>query len=97
MRRATILVTGAQGQLGFELARLLVPCGEVVAVDRAKLDLADPDAIVAAMRGVKPALVVNAGAYTAVDRAESESALAHAVNARAREFSPKRRSAPAPC
>jgi len=83
MRRATILVTGAQGQIGFELARLLLPHGEVVAADRAKLDLADPDAIVAAMRGAKPALVVNAGAYTAVDLAEKETALAQAVNGRA--------------
>jgi dTDP-4-dehydrorhamnose reductase len=83
MRRPTILVTGADGQVGFELARLLRPCGDVVATDRAKLDLADADAIVAAMRGAKPALVVNAGAYTAVDRAETESALAHAVNGRA--------------
>ena len=83
MRRATILVTGAQGQIGFELARLLLPHGDVVATDRATLDLADPDAIVAAVRGVKPALIVNAGAYTAVDRAETEVALAHAVNGRA--------------
>jgi dTDP-4-dehydrorhamnose reductase len=83
MRRATILVTGAQGQVGFELARLLLAHGDVVGTDRATLDLADPDAIVAAVRGVKPALIVNAGAYTAVDRAESEVALAHAVNGRA--------------
>ncbi len=83
MRRATILVTGAQGQVGFELARLLLPYGDVVGTDRATLDLADPDAIVAAVRGVKPALIVNAGAYTDVDRAESEVALAHAVNGRA--------------
>ena len=83
MRRATILVTGTQGQIGFELARLLLPHGDVVATDRATLDLADPDAIVAAVRGVKPALIVNAGAYTAVDRAETEVALAHAVNGRA--------------
>ena len=83
MRRATILVTGAQGQVGFELARLLLPHGDVVGTDRATLDLADPDAIVAAVRGVKPALIVNAGAYTAVDRAESDVALAHAVNGRA--------------
>lgn len=83
MRRPTILVTGAQGQVGFELARLLARCGDVVATDRATLDLADPDAIVAAMRGAKPALVVNAGAYTAVDRAETERALAQAVNGRA--------------
>ena len=81
--RPTILVTGADGQVGFELARLLAPHGEVIAADRARLDLADPDAIVAALRGARPDLVVNTAAYTAVDRAESESALAHAVNGRA--------------
>jgi len=83
MARPTILVTGAQGQIGFELARLLVPYGEVLGTDRSTLDLADPDAIVAAMRGAKPALVINAGAYTAVDLAEKEPALARAVNGRA--------------
>jgi dTDP-4-dehydrorhamnose reductase len=83
MPRPTILLTGARGQIGFELARLLVPCGDVIATDRAALDLADPDAIVAAMRGARPSLVVNAGAYTAVDLAEKEAALARAVNARA--------------
>ena len=81
--RPTILVTGAGGQIGFEAARLLEPHGEVIAADRAALDLADPDAIVAAVRGAKPALIVNAGAYTAVDRAESEAALARAINGRA--------------
>ncbi len=81
--RPTILVTGARGQLGFELVRLLAPLGEVIGTDRTTLDLADPDAIVAAMRGAKPALVVNAGAYTAVDRAETETELARAVNGRA--------------
>ena len=83
MRRPTILVTGSTGQLGFELARLLPPCGNVIAADRARLDLADPDAIVAAVRGVKPDLIVNAGAYTAVDLAEKERDVAAAVNARA--------------
>ena len=83
MRRPTILVTGATGQIGFDLARLLAPVGDVVATDRTTLDLADPDAIVAAMRGARPALIVNAGAYTAVDLAETESALAQAVNGRA--------------
>src|SRR5258705_4764925 len=78
-----ILVTGAGGQIGFELARMLAPHGEVIAPDRASLDLADPDAIVAAMRGAKPALVVNAGAYTAVDRAQTEPQLARAINGRA--------------
>ncbi len=81
--RPTILVTGAGGQIGFELVRLLAPHGEVIAADRASLDLADADAIVAAVRGAKPELIVNAGAYTAVDRAESEPALAGAVNGRA--------------
>lgn len=81
--RPKILVTGAGGQIGFELVRMLAPHGEVIATDRASLDLADPDAIVAAVRGAKPALVVNAGAYTAVDRAETEPALARAINGRA--------------
>ena len=81
MQRPTILVTGAAGQVGFELVHLLAPLGDVVATDRTTLDLASADAIVAAMRGAKPSLVVNAGAYTAVDRAEEEPAQAHAVNA----------------
>jgi|SRR5215471_7144263 len=83
MRRPTILVTGSNGQLGFELARLLAPSGNVIAADRAKLDLVDADAIVAAVRGAKPDIILNAGAYTAVDLAEKEASLAAAVNARA--------------
>jgi dTDP-4-dehydrorhamnose reductase len=78
-----ILLTGALGQVGNELARLLPAHGEVIAVDRAELDLAQPDAIVAAMRDVRPDLVVNAAAYTAVDQAERERDAAFAVNARA--------------
>ena len=70
MRRPTILVTGSTGQLGFELVRLLPRCGDVIAADRARLDLANPDAVVAAVRGAKPDLIVNAGAYTGVDLAE---------------------------
>jgi dTDP-4-dehydrorhamnose reductase len=83
MRRPTILVTGSNGQLGFELAPLLAQSADVVAADRARLDLADADAVVAAVRGAKPDLIINAGAYTAVDRAEKEEPLAAAVNARA--------------
>lgn len=83
MLRPTILLTGSGGQLGFELARSLAKHGNVVARDRAALDLADADAIVAAVREVRPSLIVNAGAYTAVDAAESERAAAFAVNARA--------------
>ncbi len=76
-----ILITGANGQLGFELARALAPHGEVVATDLAQLDLADASAIVACTRKVAPALIVNAAAYTAVDRAESEAEAARAINA----------------
>jgi dTDP-4-dehydrorhamnose reductase len=82
---STILVTGARGQLGCELAAALAPCGSVIAVDRAALDLADRDAIMRTVRAVNPALIVNAGAYTAVDLAEKERDLAFAVNAKAPE------------
>jgi dTDP-4-dehydrorhamnose reductase len=78
-----ILLTGAGGQVGRELARLLPAHGDVIATDRSTLDLCKPDAIVQAMRDAKPDVVVNAGAYTAVDLAERERDLAFAVNARA--------------
>jgi dTDP-4-dehydrorhamnose reductase len=81
--RPSILLTGACGQLGAELARALREHGDVVATDHRTLDLADADAIVTAVRGVRPALIVNAAAYTAVDLAEKEVAAAYAVNARA--------------
>ncbi len=83
MTRPIILLTGAAGQLGFELARCLPLHGEVIALDRATLDLADADAVIATVRKVRPTLIVNAGAYTAVDRAETEREAAFAVNARA--------------
>ena len=83
MKRPVILLTGAAGQLGFELARLLTAHGEVEALDRAALDLADAHAVSAAVRRVRPQIIVNAAGYTAVDRAESEPALADAINARA--------------
>lgn len=78
-----ILLTGHTGQVGRELEHLLPPLGDVIAHDHASLDLADPDSIVAVVRETKPAIIVNAAAYTAVDKAESEPALARAVNARA--------------
>ena len=83
MTRPTILVIGARGQLGFELARLLPPYGEVTPLDRAQLDLGEPDAIRETLRALRPALVVNAAAYTAVDQAEREAERAEAINARA--------------
>jgi dTDP-4-dehydrorhamnose reductase len=69
--------------VGFELARSLAHHGGVIALDRAALDLANADAIVATLREVRPQLIVNAGAYTAVDLAEKERDAAFAVNARA--------------
>lgn len=79
--RKRILVTGVGGQVGFELARSLQGLGHVVAVDRASLDLADPDRIRAVVRDVRPALIVNPAAYTAVDQAESDEAVAMRINA----------------
>jgi dTDP-4-dehydrorhamnose reductase len=76
-----ILLTGANGQVGWELRRALAPLGEVAPFDRAGLDLADRDQIVRRVREVQPGLIVNAAAYTAVDRAESEPELARAINA----------------
>ena len=78
-----ILLTGKNGQVGWELERALAPLGEVIACDRTELDLANPDQIVAVVRETKPQIIVNAAAYTAVDKAESEPELAHAINARA--------------
>ncbi len=78
-----ILLTGAGGQVGFELARALADLGEVRAFDRSSLDLADGRALEAACRSLAPGLIVNAAAYTAVDKAESEPAMAEAVNGRA--------------
>ncbi len=74
------LLTGKNGQLGFELQRALAPLGEVVAVDQAECDLADPQAIRALVHAVQPQIIVNPAAYTAVDKAESESELAMAIN-----------------
>ena len=76
-----ILLTGANGQVGWELQRSLAPLGEVIALDRSQLDLARADELRGRVRAIAPALIVNAGAYTAVDRAESEPGLARAINA----------------
>jgi dTDP-4-dehydrorhamnose reductase len=78
-----ILLTGVTGQVGGELLKLLGPLGEVVAPSRAQMDLADAGSVRAAIRAVRPRWIVNPGAYTAVDKAESEPALARAINAEA--------------
>jgi len=69
--------------VGWELERALPALGDLVATDRKTLDLADPDAIRRIVRQAKPELIVNAAAYTAVDKAESERDLATRVNAAA--------------
>ncbi|WP_374351211.1 dTDP-4-dehydrorhamnose reductase [Chitinimonas sp.] len=79
----TILLTGVNGQVGFELKRSLQGLGVVHAPDRAALDLGNPAAIRDLVRALRPTLIVNPAAYTAVDKAESEPELAHAINATA--------------
>ena len=75
-----ILVTGRNGQVGWELQRTLACLGDVVALDRTQINLADVDSIRQAVRHIGPDLIVNAGAYTAVDRAEEDRDAAMAVN-----------------
>ncbi len=76
-----ILLTGKNGQVGFELQRALAPLGEVVAVGTADCDLSDAAAVRSLVQRVRPQLIVNPAAYTAVDKAESEPELARAINA----------------
>ncbi len=78
-----LLLTGASGQVGWELRRSLLPLGEVVAPSRAELDLEDPAALKRAVRDVRPIAVFNAAAYTAVDDAEDDAGRAEAINAAA--------------
>src|SRR5687768_7286003 len=90
-----LLVVGANGQVGHALRRSLAPLGEVVATTRDgllddgqaghALDLSDLDAIAPLIERVRPDAVVNAAAYTAVDRAEDEAELAFRINAQAPE------------
>ena len=78
-----ILLTGVNGQVGWELQRTLAPLGEVVAAGREQLDLADTARIRRMVDTIAPDLIVNPAAYTAVDKAESEPELAYAINASA--------------
>lgn len=79
-----ILLLGPNGQVGWELQRSLAVVGEVVALDRHNGgDLSNPEALLAAVQAVAPQVIVNAAAYTAVDKAESEPELARAINAQA--------------
>ena len=78
-----ILVTGRTGQVGYELERSLQGLGEVVAVDQEQMDLGNFDAIRSVIRDVRPGLIINPAAYTAVDKAESEPELAMRINGEA--------------
>lgn len=76
-----ILLTGATGQVGGELLETLKPLGEVIAPLRTEMNLANVGSVRETIRAVRPRWIVNSGAYTAVDRAESEPELAYAINA----------------
>lgn len=76
-----ILLTGVNGQVGWELRRTLATLGKVSAPTRSQLDLTDPGAIRSLIRSLRPNLIVNPAAHTAVEKAESEPELARAVNA----------------
>lgn len=75
-----ILIIGRNGQVGWELQRTLSPLGNIITLDHPEMDLADPDCIRNHFREIRPDLIVNAAAYTAVDKAEADPELAMKVN-----------------
>ena len=83
MQNNRILIFGRIGQVGWELRRTLACLGQVTAVDYPEIDFSKPDSVRAAVRTVQPAVLINAAAYTAVDKAEGDPELAMAINATA--------------
>jgi len=81
--KPTILLTGKTGQVGFELNRSLSQLGKIFAPDHRDLDLLNQGSVRRAIRDIRPQLIVNAAAYTAVDAAENDESKAYAVNAEA--------------
>jgi len=79
-RIPTLLVTGSNGQVGFELRRSLAPLGRVIAVDRRQCDLTRPEILRQLVRELRPDVIVNPAAYTLVDKAETDADTAFAVN-----------------
>jgi dTDP-4-dehydrorhamnose reductase len=80
MRNNNIVVLGRNGQLGWELRHKLACLGQVVTIGLPEIDLKEPGTLRKALRAAEPAVIVNAAAYTAVDKAESEPELAMAIN-----------------
>ncbi len=78
-----VLLLGCNGQVGWELQRSLAPLGTLLACDRQQADLSDLPRLEQLLRSEKPDIIVNAGAYTAVDKAESDIASARRINAKA--------------
>ena len=70
-----ILLTGCNGQVSFELQRSLAPLGQVIALDRSRCDLADPESMRAVIREVRRNVIVNPAAYTEVVKAESDESV----------------------
>jgi dTDP-4-dehydrorhamnose reductase len=81
MTKSDVLVFGGSGQVGWELRHRISRLGQIGQVESPRVDFSDPDAIRKAVREVRPAFIVNAAAYTAVDKAEAEPELAAAINA----------------
>ncbi|WP_439242055.1 dTDP-4-dehydrorhamnose reductase [Lonepinella sp. BR2474] len=77
---AKFLITGSKGQVGFQLLKQLSGKADVLALDRDELDITDKDAVLHIVEQWRPDVIINAAAHTAVDRAESEPELAHAIN-----------------
>lgn len=80
MNQPVILVIGKVGQVGWELRRTLAPLGKIVSVDFPEIDLTKPDSIVQWVRDTRPQVIVNAAAYTAVDKAESDFERCNLIN-----------------
>jgi dTDP-4-dehydrorhamnose reductase len=78
-----LLLLGANGQVGWELQRSLAPLGSLLVCDRSQADLSDLDRLVNLVHSERPDVIVNAGAYTAVDKAESDTSTARRINAEA--------------
>lgn len=83
MKKKKILILGCHGQVGWELIRTLSPLGQIIAHDRDTFDLSSKDATYRMLHEIKPDIVVNAAAYTAVDKAETDSEACMTINGHA--------------